>query len=284
LVGGVVLGLLITKALVWSISLGSGASGGVFAPLFIIGGALGALAAPLLPFGDIGLWVLIGMAATLCGALRSPFGTTIFALEVTRDLNALPAVLIGCLAAEVVTLLLMRRSIVTKKMAQRGFHVAYDYGVDPLDAVRVGDVMDNTPPTILATMPVSELAELIARGDTPLARRQGTPIVDSRGALVGIITRGDVLRALEAPDSDAQTVLAAGSSQLTVAYPDETLRQAVERMLHHGVGRLPVVARDNPRHLVGYLGRTGIIESRLKLIQAENLREHSWSLGTGEQP
>ena len=199
LIGGVVLGLLITKALVWSISLGSGASGGVFAPLFIIGGALGALAAPLIPVGDVGLWVLVGMAATLCGALRSPFGTAVFALEVTHDLNALPAVLVGCLAAEAVTLVLMRRSIVTAKVARRGLHVAYDYGVDPLDTARVGEVMDQNVVSISAAMTVAELAAAIGRGDSALAQRQGTPIVDAAGRLAGIITRGDVLRAMETP-------------------------------------------------------------------------------------
>ncbi len=278
LVGGVVLGLLVAKALAWAISLGSGTSGGVLAPLLIVGGALGAFLSPWIPFGDAGLWVMVGMAATMGGTMRSPFAATIFALEVTHDLNALPALLVGCLAAELVTVLWLRRSILTEKVARRGHHLAYEYGVDPFDAVRVSEVMDRNAVTIPPSMTVAELSEAIGRGDSPLARRQGTPIVDGQGKLVGIITRDDVLRALDGPDGAAQTVLAAGTRQLTVAYPDETLREAVARMLRRGVGRLPVVSRDDPSHLVGYLGRTGVMEARQRLMQAEDLREQSWSL------
>jgi len=230
------------------------------------------------------LWVLVGMAATLCGALRSPFGTAIFALEVTHDLNALPALLIGCLAAEAVTLVLMRRSIVTAKVARRGFHVAYDYGVDPLDTVRVGEIMDSVVVSIPTTMTVAELAAAIGRGDSPLARRQGTPIVDAAGKLVGIITRGDVLRAMETPEGLQSSVLEAGAKELSVAYPDESLRVAVDRMLRRGVGRLPVVSREDEQHLVGYLGRTGVMEARQRQLKEEDVREQSWGMGRGVQP
>jgi CIC family chloride channel protein len=205
----------------------------------------------------------------------------VFALEVTHDLNALPAVLIGCLAAEAVTLVLMRRSIVTAKVARRGLHVAYDLGVDPLDLVRVGEIMDNKVISIPATMTVAELTAIIAKGDTPLARRQGTPIVDAAGKLVGIITRGDVLKAMQTPEGLTQPVLQAGSHDLAVAYPDESLRVAVDRMLQRGVGRLPVVSREDQQQLLGYLGRTGVMEARHKQLQDENVREQSWALRGG---
>jgi CIC family chloride channel protein len=275
------LGLLVTKALVWSLSLGSGTSGGVLAPLLIIGGALGAFLSPWIPFGDAGLWAMVGMTATMGGTMRSPFAATIFALEVTHDLNVLPALFIGCLAAEAVTVLWLRRSILTEKVARRGHHLAYEYGVDPLDAVRVGDVMDRNAVTIPTSMTVAELASAIGLGDSPLARRQGTPIVDASGQLCGIITRGDLLQALDKPDGPAQTVLEAGTRELTLAYPDEILRTAVERMLRRGVGRLLVVSRDDPRRLVGYLGRTGVMEARQRQMQDEGLREQSWPLWRG---
>jgi H+/Cl- antiporter ClcA len=284
LVGGLVLGLLVTKALVWSLSLGSGTSGGVLAPLLIIGGALGAFLSPWIPFGDAGLWAMVGMAATMGGTMRSPFAATIFALEVTHDLNVLPALLIGCLAAEAVTVLMLRRSILTEKVARRGHHMAYEYGVDPLDAARVGEVMDKDVVTIPATMTVAELAEVVARDDLPLARRQGTPIVDAQGQLTGIITRGDLLRALHQPAGPAQTVLEAGTRDLTVAYPDEAVSTAVDRMLRRGVGRLPVVSRADPRCLQGYLGRTGVLEARQRQLIEEDLREQSWSLRPGTRP
>jgi len=278
LVGGLVLGLLVTKALVWALALGSGTSGGVLAPLLIIGGALGAFLSPWIPFGDSSLWVMVGMTAVMGGTMRAPFTATIFALEVTHDLNVLPALLVGCLAAYAVTVLWLRRSILTEKVARRGHHLAYEYSVDPLDLARVGEVMDRDIVTVPASMTVAELSAIVGQGDSPLARRQGTPIVDEAGKLSGIITRGDLLKALGKPEGAAQTVLQAGTSQLAVAYPDEPLRTAVERMLRRGVGRLPVVSRDDPRHLIGYLGRTGVMEARQRSMQDEDLREQSWQL------
>jgi CIC family chloride channel protein len=278
MVGGLVLGLLVTKALVWALALGSGTSGGVLAPLLIIGGALGAFLSPWIPFGDSSLWVMVGMTAVMGGTMRAPFTATIFALEVTHDLNVLPALLVGCLAAYAVTVLWLRRSILTEKVARRGHHLAYEYSVDPLDLARVSEVMDRDIVTVPASMTVAELSAIVGQGDSPLARRQGTPIVDDDGKLSGIITRGDLLKALGKPDGASQTVLQAGTSQLAVAYPDEPLRTAVERMLRRGVGRLPVVSRDDPRHLVGYLGRTGVMEARQRSMQDEDLREQSWQL------
>jgi len=278
LVGGLVLGLLVTKALVWALALGSGTSGGVLAPLLIIGGALGAFLSPWIPFGDSSLWVMVGMTAVMGGTMRAPFTATIFALEVTHDLNVLPALLVGCLAAYAVTVLWLRRSILTEKVARRGHHLAYEYSVDPLDLARVSEVMDRDTVTVPASMTVAELSAIVGKGDSPLARRQGTPIVDDDGKLSGIITRGDLLKALGKPDGTSQTVLQAGTSQLAVAYPDEPLRTAVERMLRRGVGRLPVVSRDDPQHLVGYLGRTGVMEARQRSMQDEDLREQSWQL------
>ncbi|MCC6191068.1 MAG: chloride channel protein [Anaerolineales bacterium] len=278
LVGAAVIGLLTAKAVVWAIALGSGTSGGVLAPLLIVGGALGALAAPMLPVGDAGLWAMVAMAAMMGGTMRSPLAATVFTLEVTHDLNALPAVFLGCVAAQAATVLLLRRSILTEKVARRGHHIAYEYSVDPLDTLRVGDVMDPDPPTIAASLPVVAYSDLIGRGDSPLARRQGTPIVDSNGHLVGIVTRGDVLRALELENAAQLTVLEAGTRSVLRAFPDEPLREAVNRMLRNNVGRLPVVSREDPRCLVGYLGRTGIMEARLRQLTDEDVRERRWVL------
>jgi CBS domain-containing protein len=278
------LGLLVMKTLVWSISLGSGTSGGVLAPLLIIGGALGAFLSRWIPFGDPGLWALVGMTATMGGTMRAPFAASIFALEVTHDLNALPALLIGCLAAEVITVLWLRRSILTEKVARRGHHLAYEYGVDPLDTARVGEIMDRNVVTIPATMTVADLSAAIGKGDPQLARRQGTPIVNAAGQLVGIITRSDVLRAMETPDGLALSVMQAGSRDPLVAFPDESLRAAVDRMLRAGVGRLPVVAREDPKHLVGYLGRTGVLEARQRQLIEEETREQSWPLRARAHP
>lgn len=278
MVGAMVLGLLIIKALVWAIALGSGTSGGVLAPLLIMGGALGAYLARWIPYGDAGLWALLAMAAMMGGTMRSPLTAMVFVLELTHDLNVLPGLLLACIVADAVTILLLRRSILTEKVARRGHHILREYVVDPFDLLRVGEVMDKAPMTIPATLTVAELSERIARGDTPVARRQGTPIVDAGGALVGLITRSDILRALEQDPKAKLSVLEAGSRNLIVTYPDESLQDAITKMLKNEIGRLPVVSREDPRQLLGYLGRTGLLEARSRKMQEEEHRERRWNV------
>jgi chloride channel protein, CIC family len=275
LFGAVVIGLLIGKAVVWSISLGSGTSGGVLAPLLIIGGALGAVEGSFIHLGDPGLWAMISMAAMMGGTMRSPLTAMIFTLELTHDLNLLPALLISCIAAHALTVLWLRRSILTEKVARRGFHVTREYSVDPLAVLRVGEVMDRNPPSVPGSMKVAELSDLIANGHPELSHRQGTLIVDDEGSLAGIITRGDLLRALEKSPNGA-TVLEAGTRHLIVTYADEILHDAITRMVRHDIGRLPVVRRDNPQKILGYLGRASIMTARLRRHEEEHHREAGW--------
>jgi H+/Cl- antiporter ClcA len=275
LFGPVVIGLLIGKAVVWSISLGSGTSGGVLAPLLIIGGALGAVEGRFISLGDPGLWAMISMAAMMGGTMRSPLTAMIFTLELTHDLNLLPGLLVACIAAHALTVLWLRRSILTEKVARRGFHVTREYSVDPLAVLRVGEVMDRNPPTVPAQMKVSELSDLIANGNPELSHRQGTLIADEAGNLAGIITRGDLIRAIE-KNPNGCTVLEAGSRHLIVTFADEILQDAVTSMVHHDIGRLPVVRRDNPQKIVGYLGRASIMTARLRRHEEEHHREAGW--------
>ena len=279
LIGPLVAGLLIGKALVWAISLGSGTSGGVLAPLLIMGGALGAIEAHWMPMGDAGLWATLSMAAIMGGTMRSPLTAMIFTLELTHDLNLLPGLLVACIAAHAVTVLALRRSILTEKVARRGFHVNREYVVDPLMGLRVSEVMDQNPPTIAASMKVTDFSDRIANRDPRLSRRQGTIIVDDSGALAGIITRGDVLRAIEQYDDPSLTVMQAGSRNLVLTYPDEILYEAIEKMVRNDVGRLPVVSRENSRQVVGYLGRAAVMTARLHRHQEENDREPGWLQG-----
>ena len=279
IVGGALIGLLIGKSLVWSIALGSGTSGGVLAPLLIMGGALGAFEAHFIPIGDSGLWAIISMAAMMGGTMRSPLTAMIFTLELTHDLNLLPGLLVGCVAAHALTVLVLRRSILTEKVARRGFHITREYSVDPLTALRVEEVMDSNPPTVLGTMQVAELSYRIAQSDPKLTRRQAIPIVNEENKLIGIITRGDILRSIEKPAYKSMTVLEAGTNKLIVTYPDEVLQEAVGKMLRHDIGRLPVVERDDAQKLVGYSGRASVMAARLKRHEEENVREQGLLAG-----
>lgn len=273
IIGMAALGLLLGKAIVWSIALGSGTSGGVLAPLLMIGAALGALLAGILPVGDASLWAMVGMAAMMSGAMRSPLTALVFAIETTHDFNMLPALLIGNIGAYLVTVLVLRRSILTEKIARRGLHISREYSVDSYELMRVGDIMDKNVPTIVATLTVGELSKRIADGDPQLTRRQGTPIIDAQGKLAGIITRSDLLQALARDPRGESTVLDAGTTALVVSYPDETLGSAVSKMLQNDIGRLPVVDREDPRKLLGYIGRAGVLAARNRAVQEEGVRE-----------
>jgi len=218
------------------------------------------------------------MAAMMGGTMRSPLTAMIFTLELTHDLNLLPALLISCIAAHALTVLWLRRSILTEKVARRGFHVTREYSVDPLAALRVGEVMDHDPPRIPTTMKVSELSDRLANHDPRLSRRQGTLIVDEDDNLKAIITRGDLIRALE-NSPEHVTVVEAGTQNLIVTFPDEILHDAVTRMVRNDIGRLPVVKRDNPRHILGYLGRASVMTARLRRLEEEHEREPGWLHG-----
>ncbi len=273
IIGATLAGLLIGKALVWSISLGSGTSGGVLAPLLIMGGALGALIGQWLPVGDPGLWAMVGMGAIMGGTMRSPLTGMIFMVELTYDLNALPAVMVGCVVSLGVTVLVLRRSILTEKLARRGHHITREYSVDLFELTRVGEVMDTNPPLVSANLTVGELSNRLALGDPDLSRRQGTLLVDEQNQLVGIVTRGDLLRSLQRDPSGRQPVQDSGSANVIVSYPDELLHGAIAKMIKHNIGRLPVVNRQNPRQILGYLGRASVMIARSRYLEEEEVRE-----------
>jgi CBS domain-containing protein len=216
---------------------------------------------------------MLSMAAMMGGTMRSPLTAIVFTLELTHDIGALPGLLAASVAAHAVTVLLLRRSILTEKVARRGHHLVREYSVDPFEIHRVGEVMDRDVGSIPASMTVAELSERLAGGDPLLSRRQGLPIVDAAGGLTGIITRSDLMRAMEKGFDRTRTVLDAGTPSPVVAFPDELISDAVARMLSRNIGRLPVVAREDPSKVVGYLGRAGVMSARVRLYEEENLRE-----------
>ena len=276
MIGLFLLGLLITKAVIWAVSLGSGHSGGVLAPLLIMGGALGALVAPVLPAGDAGLWATLAMAAMMAGTMGAPFTAIAFLVEATHDINLLPGLLIAAFAADAVTVLWMKRSILTEKIARRGTHVTREYIVNPLHLVRVADVMEKDVPAVPASLPVEGLFQRLADEDPVMARRQEWLVVDDTERLVGLVTRGDLVRSLDRDDAEQATVADLGSRTLIVAHPDELLEEATAKMIAHDIGRLPVVDRQNPARLLGLLGRGGVMGAWLYATREEQTRDSGW--------
>ncbi len=278
LVGMAVLSLFAIKAIIWSVALGSGTSGGVLAPLLIMGGALGALAAGPLHLGDAGLWATVGMGALMGGAMRTPFTAIAFMVELTHDVNILPALLVACVAADLVTVLLMKRSILTEKVARRGHHVTREYAISPLHQARVADVMESVA-SIPASLKLDGLFSRLVSDDPVLVKHHSWPVVDETGRLAAVITRGDLVRAMEREDFETCTALEAGTQAVVVTHPDELLEQAVMKMLDRDIGGLPVVARDNPHRLAGYLTRKGVLAGWLRVSEDERKLEPGWLSG-----
>jgi H+/Cl- antiporter ClcA/CBS domain-containing protein len=269
MVGAFVLGLLVTKAIIWSIALGSGTSGGVLAPLLIMGGALGAIGARWIHVGDQALWAMISMAAMMGGTMRSPLTAIAFLLELTHDVELLPGLLVGCVAAHAVTVLLMKRSILTEKVARRGYHVVREYSVSPLARFRVEDVMERDVPTIPADVYGADIVRRLLLQDPVFGRRHSWPLVDKSGALVGIVTRGDLLRAVNEDDDD-RTMLEIGKTPPVVTFPDDQLEDALNLMLRANVSHLPIVDRKEPSRLLGMLSRGSIATAYRSALDEED--------------
>jgi H+/Cl- antiporter ClcA len=274
--------VMVAKAIALVISLGSGTSGGLLAPMFMSSAALGGAFAigidTLFPSANLsaGAFALVAMGAVFGAASRATFSFIIFAFEITRDYNSvLPLMLVSVIADGIAMLLMPRASIMTEKLARRGLRIHQDYEADVLQQVSVSETMDRDIPMIPSATLIGELADRIARRDPGLSH-QGMIVVDNEGKVAGVITRGDVLRALDRDPKGTTTVFDEASRNVVVTYPDEALQEASDKMLRHDIGRLPVVERGDPRKVVGYLGRKGIMAARLRRMEEEHVREPGW--------
>ncbi|RUU91199.1 MULTISPECIES: chloride channel protein [unclassified Mesorhizobium] len=268
--------LLVVKAIIWSVALGSGTSGGVLAPLLIMGGAMGAVLAGVLPAADPGFWALLAMAATMGGTMRAPLTATFFAVELTGNTHMLVPLIAACAAAHAVTVLLMKRSILTEKIARRGHHLVREYRVDPFALTRVREVMTSQVESVPATMTLHGAAAFLTAPET---RHPSFPVVDELGHVLGLIDPPAILRWRRAGTHRTTTLgeLLAGS-KVTLAYPDEYLEGLSDKLLTANVSHLPVVTREGSL-LVGYVGWKDLMRVRSRK-QAEE-RERSTLLGFG---
>jgi CBS domain-containing protein len=263
---GLVCGILIVKTLIWSLSLGSGTSGGVLAPMFMIGGALGTIAAHVFPPVGPGFWALIGLAGVLGAVMRSPFTGVVFALELTHRWDALLPLLIGASVAYAVSVLVLRRSVLTEKIARRGYHLSREYDVDPLEILFASEVMDTDVQSFADDLTVAEALELVSGVDpeTVAARRQMLyPVLSDRDTLRGVVTRTQLETAVHHDRGD-QTVVEIAHLDPVVAHPDETLRAVATTMAANAVDRMPVTARDDSSQLLGMVTLTDLLAGRLR--------------------
>jgi chloride channel protein, CIC family len=261
--------LLFVKAVIWAVALGSGTSGGVLAPLLIMGGAIGALLALVLHTGHPDLLALIGMAAMMGGTMRSPLTATAFAVELTGDFNALLPVITACIFSHGVTVLWLKRSILTEKVARRGHHVLREYNVDPFDLTPVSQVMVTEVETLRDDMPLDEVLRFFSG---PEPRYKAYPVVDADNLLVGLMTRDHALRWTREPPERASTLgdLLQGE-ELLIGYPDEMVGALADRMVLSGAGRVPIVRRDELR-LIGMVARKDLLRVRAQMMTEEQER------------
>ncbi len=260
------------KLAIWALALGSGTSGGILAPLLLMGGAVGGLMSPVLPGGSEAIWCLIGMAAALAGVTRSPFTGVIFALELTHDQNALLPLLVACTAAHAISVLALKRSILTEKVARRGFHVMREYAVDPLEALFVRDVMRTNIVSIDATRPLADLGPVLL--DRQSDGQRLFPIIGPDRALVGVAGRREIAEAMESLTDPSLLAVALARARVVVTYPDDTLRKAADEMAGSRVGVLPVVDRQRPTRLLGLVSTYDLFRARTRLLDEERHREH----------
>jgi CIC family chloride channel protein len=265
-------GILLVKSTIWAISLGSGTSGGVLAPLLMMGGALGGIEAMFLPSVGAGFWPLVSMGAILGGTMRSPFTGVIFALELTHDMNMMLPLLLAVTVAHGFTVLTLRRSILTEKVSRRGFHLSREYAVDPLEIHFVREVMRTNIVALQAGMPGAELAGALRSSH----ERRGQllyPVVGEDSQLAGVVTRGQLHRAIHDTGSQPLSVGDLAWHEPVLAYPDEPLRVVVYRMAESGLTRFPVVERGHARKLLGIVALEDLLSARTRSLEDDRHRE-----------
>lgn len=276
--GNLTLGFIATLGILkffsWLIALGSGTSGGTLAPLMTVGGAAGALVVHALhgiPFFSefpMGLGVLIGMSATFAGASRAFLASVVFAYESTHASGSLGPLLLGSGAAVLVSRVLMQETIMTEKLARRGMRIPSDYEPDFLHAQSVANVMERDPLTAEPEGTVEELTTRLATAGTPWHDVRMIPVTSPDGTLLAVVSRVDLFAALEV--SPHALLLEAGVENPVIIHPEAALSDAVDLMILHGIGRLPVVDHSAEPRLVGLLSRRSIFDA--KRIQLESNR------------
>ena len=261
-----IVGILIVKTLIWSLSLGSGTSGGVLAPMFMIGGALGGLESHVLPAVGPGFWALLSLAGVLGGVMRSPFTGVIFALELTHRLDALLPLIICATSAYALSVLALKRSVLTEKIARRGYHVSREYDVDPLEALFVDEVADPDPHTYPAQRTAAACLAEISTTDphSVQARRQMLyPVTSPQGQMIGVVTRSQLESAVH-HGSGHLAVAELAHTDPVVAHPDDTLRTVSMQMAQHAVDRMPVIDRHDGQKLAGLITLTMLLDARVR--------------------
>lgn len=268
IVASAALSLLVVKAIIWVIALGSGTSGGVLAPLLMLGAGLGTAVSIIFPGSDPSLWPLVCMAAVLAGVLGAPLTAAVFALGLTGDFNALLPLLLTTGVSYGFTVMVMRRSIMTEKIARRGLHIYREYSVDPQERVFVEEVMTSNVVSIPAGTPLQAVEEQYFG---PAQQHRAFPVVDDNGVVLGMLDRALLQQAMtRGPGSSLDRLFDAPSD---CAVTTETCQVVARRMASRHLERLPVVSDLNGRRLVGIISRSDLVKPTGISFLEEHVRE-----------
>ncbi|GAA4512022.1 chloride channel protein [Actinoallomurus oryzae] len=263
-----IVGILIVKTLIWSLSLGSGTSGGVLAPVFMIGAALGAAEGHLIPAATPALWAIAGLAAVVGGVMRSPLTGVIFTLELTHAWNTGPALLIASASAYALSVLTLKRSVLTEKIARRGLHLTREYSTDPLEAFFASDVMATEPTVLRPGQTVQEALRHIAAADG--GGQHLYPVTGEDGRLLGVLPHARLLSA-QAGGARRTAVSALLESGPLSVRDDDTLRHVAYVLAEHDITQVPVTASDGTVN--GLIALPDLLHARLHDLTEEHHRQ-----------
>ena len=261
---GLLLALILLKPLATSLTLGSGNSGGVFAPALFMGAALGGAFGRVVEYlapgttAGPGAFAVVGMAAVFAGAARAPFTAILIVFEMTNDYRMIVPLMAGVIVSLIVAERLHRESIYTLKLTRRGIHLRRGWDVDVMEAVQIDEVMVRQPVTVPVNLPVTLLA-----GEFLRTGRHGFAVLNDDGSLFGVVSLEDYRRATTAGKipPDQLMVRDIATRDVVTVFPDETVGTALRRMAPRDLSRMPVVARDDPRRLVGVVRRNDIVRA-----------------------
>lgn len=263
--------IFVVKLIIWAIALGSGTSGGILAPILIMGAALGGLLGMVFPGKIPTEWALLGMAGALAGVMRSPFTSIIFPIELTHSTDLFLPLLITVTLAHLISILTLKRSILTEKVARRGFHVLREYAVEPLEVLFAEDVMSTNVLTINNGTCLADVESMI-QARPHLRRQRLLPVVNSGGIILGVVSWQDVLEKSLHGDISG-TVDDIMIRDVITTFPEESLRTIADRMAANHVGVLPVVDSREKGKLRGLITQYELLTARDRILQEERKRE-----------
>jgi chloride channel protein, CIC family len=276
---GLIVGILVVKTLIWGLSLGSGTSGGVLAPMFMIGGALGAAEGLVFPHVGAGFWALVSLAGVLGGLMRSPLTGIVFCIELTHEINALMPMVITATVSYLISVIWLKRSVLTEKIARRGLHLTREYSVDPLEVHLVRQLETRVDTFFQADQRAGEATALLRAAfesgdDKELLAQRLYPVLNPDETLAGVVTRSELIHR----DPGDDRPLAELARPAVTAHPDETLRAIANRMAANAVTRVLIVGHGEKANVEGILSLRHLLEARRIDLQEEHHMERIFTL------